>query len=256
MRLVYLVTNGGCSSHHMHTPNGTYENACLYYSDDGLIWNVPPGVKNPLGTQMESDYNSNAYGFDLYGSDPYGFDPYGSNPDLIYNPDTEKFMLYYVIGDIIGNATIESPKVKTYDGITVSPEINVTAHGVSPTVLYDNATRTYYMWIVDIDLQPHVIYRYTSTDGVNFDNKQVVGQSSNYQPWHMNTMNYPGKSTLYALFTLMSNERFNDDLHIATADSYTDNFTVQSSPLLKIGDASSATHEDVQLYRITLEQLR
>ena len=229
--------------------NGTYENACLYYSDDGLIWNVPPGVKNPIGTQIESDYNSNAYGFDPYGADPYGFDPYGSDPDLIYNPDTEKFMLYYVIGDIIGNATIESPKVKTYDGITVSPEINVTAHGVSPTVLYDNATRTYYMWIVDIDLQPHVIYRYTSTDGVNFDNKQVVGQSSNYQPWYMNTMNYPGKSTLYALFTLMSNEGFNDDLHIATANSYTDNFTVQSSPLLKVGDASSATHEDVQLYR-------
>jgi len=229
--------------------NGIYENACLYYSDDGLIWNVPPGVKNPIGMQIESDYNSNAYGFDPYGSDPYGSDPYGSDPDLIYNPDTEKFMLYYVIGDIMGNATIESPKVKTYDGITVSPEINVTAHGVSPTVLYDNATRTYYMWIVDIDLQPHVIYRYTSTDGVNFDNKQVVGQSSNYQPWHMNTMDYPGKSTLYALFTLMSNEGFNDDLHIATANSYTDNFTVQSSPLLKVGDASSATHEDVQLYR-------
>jgi hypothetical protein len=94
-----------------------------------------------------------------------------------------------------------------------------------------------------------VIYRYTSIDSVNFDNKQVVGQSSNYQPWHMNTMNYPGKSTLYALFTLMSNEGFNDDLHIATANSYTDNFTVQSSPLLKVGDSSSATHEDVQLYR-------
>ena len=219
--------------------NGTYENACLYYSDDGLIWNVPPGVKNPIGTRIESDYNSNAY----------GFDPYGSDPNLIYNPDTEKFMLYYVIGDIIGNVTIESPKVKTYDGITVSPEINVTAHGVSPTVLYDRATKMYYMWIVDIDPDTHVIYRYTSIDSVNFDNKQVVGQSSNYQPWHMNTMNYPGKSTLYALFTLMSNEGFNDDLHIATANSYTDNFTVQSSPLLKVGDSSSATHEDVQLYR-------
>ena len=55
--------------------NGTYENACLYYSDDGLIWYVPPGVKNPIGTQIESDYNSNAYGSDPYGSDPYGSDP-------------------------------------------------------------------------------------------------------------------------------------------------------------------------------------
>ncbi len=229
--------------------NGTYENACLYYSDDGLVWHVPPGVKNPIGTQIESEYNSNAYGSDPYGSDPYDSDPYGSDPDLIYNPNTGEFMCYYVIGEVIGNVTIKNPKVKTYDGITVSPEINVTAHGVSPAVLYDNATQIYYMWIVDIDPQPHVIYRYTSTDGVHFANKQAVDQSSHYQPWHMNIMNYPGKSTIYALFTLIGNEGFNDDLHIATANSYTNNFTVQSSPLLKVEDSSSATHEDVQLYR-------
>ena len=229
--------------------NGTLENACLYYSDDGIIWHVPPGVKNPIGTQIESEYTSNAYGSDPYGSDPHGSDPYGSDPDLIYNPNTGKLMCYYVIGDVIGIVTIENPKVKTYDGITVSPEINVTAHGVSPAVMYDNATLTYYMWIVDIDLQPHVIYRYTSTDGIHFGNKQSVGQSSHYYPWHMNTMNYPGKSTICALFTLYSNNGFSGDLHIATANNYTDNFTVQSSPLLKAKDSSSATHEDVQLYR-------
>ena len=233
----------------MHTREVSYENACLCYSDDGLVWHVPPGVKNPIGTPIESEDEANAYGLDPYGSDPHGSDPYGSDPHIIYNPDTGKFMLYYVIEEVIGNSTIEDPKVKTYDGITVSPEINVTAHGVSPAVMYDRDTKTYYMWIVDIDPNPHVIYRYTATDGVHFGNKQAVGQSSTYYPWHMNTMTYPGKSAIYALFTLISNEGFNDDLHIATANSYTDNFTVQSSPLLKVGDSSSATHEDVQLYR-------
>jgi len=229
--------------------NSTYENACFYYSDDGLVWHVPPEVKNPIGTQTEYEYNSNAYGSDPYGSDPYGPDPYGSDPHLIYNPNTGKFMCYYIIGDVIGNVIIKSPKVKTYDGITVSPEMNVTGHGVSPAVMYDNATRTYYMWIVDIDPQPHIINRYTSTDGVHFGNKQAMGQSSNYKPWHINTLNYPGKSTIYALFTLYSNKGFSDDLHIATANNYTDNFTVQKSPLLKVKDSSSAKHEDVQLYR-------
>ena len=229
--------------------NSTYENACLYYSDDGLVWHVPPEVKNPIGTQTEYGYNSNAYGSDPYGSDPYGPDPYGSDPHLIYNPNTGKFMCYYIIGDVIGDVTIESPKVKTYDGITVSPEMNVTGHGVSPAVMYDNATRTYYMWIVDIDPQPHIINRYTSIDGVHFGNKQAMGQSSDYQPWHINTMTYPGKSTIYALSTLYSNNGFSDDLHIATANNYTDNFTVQKSPLLKVKDSSSAKHEDVQLYR-------
>jgi hypothetical protein len=89
--------------------NGTYENACLYYSDDGLVWHVPPGVKNPIGTPIKSEYSSNAYGSDPYGSDPHGNDPYGSDSHLIYNPDTGKFMLYYVIGDVCGNATVEDP---------------------------------------------------------------------------------------------------------------------------------------------------
>ena len=105
--------------------NDTLENACLYYSDDGLIWYVPPGVTNPIGTPIESEYKSNAY----------GSDPYGSDSHLIYNPNTGKFMCYYVIGDVMGKVIKEDPKVKTYDGITVSPEINVTAHGVSPAVM-------------------------------------------------------------------------------------------------------------------------
>ncbi len=234
---------------------GELENACLYYSDDGLVWYVPPGVKNPIGTPIESEYEANVYGLDPYGSDPYGSDsrgsdPYGSDSHIIYNPNTGKFMCYYVIGDVVGDEIVEDPKVKTYDGITVSPEINVNGHGVSPAVLYDEATRTYYMWIVDIDPVPHVINRYTSTDGIHFGNKQAVDQSSNYQPWHMNTMNYPGNSTIYALFTLMSKGgKFTHDLHIATANNYTDNFTVQNTSLLNLKDSSSATHQDVLLYR-------
>jgi hypothetical protein len=105
------------------------------------------------------------------------------------------------------------------------------------------------MWIVDIDPAPHVIYRYTSTDGIHFGNKQAVSQSGPYYPWHINVMTYPGKSTIYALLTMYSNEGFTGNLHLATANNYTDNFTVQSSPLLKLKDSSSATHKDALLYR-------
>jgi hypothetical protein len=238
---------------------GELENACLYYSDDGLVWHVPPGVKNPIGTPIESEYEANVYGLDPYGSNPYGSDsrgcapygsdPYGSDPHIIYNPNIGKFMCYYVIGDIVGDETVEDTKVKTYDGITVSPEINVNSHGLSPAVLYDEATRTFYMWIVDIDPSPHVINRYTSTDGIHFGNKQAVGQSSQYHPWHMNVMKYPGKSTIYALLTMYSNNGFTGDLHIATANNYTDNFTVQNTSLLKLDDSSCPTHTDTLLYR-------
>jgi hypothetical protein len=211
--------------------NGTSGNACLYYSDDGLLWHVPSGVTNPIGKPIVSAYDSNAY---------------ASYPDIVYDPITRKLMCYYVIGDVVGNVTIEDPKVRTYDGSTVSSEMNVTAHGISPAVLYDNSTGTYYMWIVDIDPKPHIIYRYTSIDGVHFSNKQVVGQSSDYQPWLINMMNYPGNSTIYALFRF---KEPNDNLYLATANNYTDNFTVQGLPLLQTSDPSCAMYKDIQLDR-------
>ena len=48
---------------------------------------------------------------------------------------------------------------------------------------------------------------------------------------------------------MYSNEGFTGNLHLATANNYTDNFTVQSSPLLKLKDSSCPTHEDALLYR-------
>ncbi len=204
-----------------------YENACLYYSDDGLLWYVPPGVTNPIGKQIVSKYDSNVY---------------GSDPDVVYNPATGKLMCYYVIGDDTGNVNVEDLKVRTYDGNTVSPEMKVIAHGVATTVLYDNTAGTFYIWTVDNDSNPNVIYRYTSTDGINFSNKQVVGQSSDCEPYHVKVINRPGDSKLYALFTFKGN----DDLYIATANKYTDNFTIQNSPLLQVDDSSSITHKNIE----------
>ena len=37
--------------------NIKYENACLYYSDDGLLWYVPPGVTNPIEKPIEAVYD-------------------------------------------------------------------------------------------------------------------------------------------------------------------------------------------------------
>ncbi|WP_157209512.1 hypothetical protein [Methanosarcina barkeri] len=215
------------TTHYMYSDR-KYENACLYYSDDGLLWYAPPGVTNPIGKSVVSKYDSNAY---------------GSDPDLVYNPTTGKFMCYYVIENVTGNEDIKDLKVRTYDGNTVSPEMKVITHGISPTVLYDNTTGIFYMWTVDTDSNPNVIYRYTSTDGVNFSNKQAVGQSSDYETCHINMMNHPKDSKLYALFTFTGN----NNLYLATTSSYTDNFTIQKSPILRVDDSSSATHKNIEL---------
>ena len=207
------------------------ENACLYYSDDGISWCTPPGVTNPIG-EPGSDYPADAY---------------GSDPELIYNPTTGKLLLYYVIGEIVGEQTIEDPKVKMYDGSTVSPATNLTVHGVSPAVMYDKATNAFYMWIVDITPEPNVLYRLTSTDGVNFRNPQVVTQNSGKELWHIDVLNRPGDSKLYALLKFVGDQ----DLYIGTMNSYTDNIKVQSTAILNVNDSSSPTHSSTQLYRST-----
>ena len=61
----------------------------------------------------------------------------------------------------------------------------------------------------------------------------------------MNVMNCPEDSKLYALFKFVGK----GNLYLATANNYTEDFTVQSSPILHVGSSSSGKHDNLQLYR-------
>ena len=138
---------------------GELENACLYYSDDGLVWHVPPGVKNPIGTPIESEYESNAYGLD-----PYGSDPYDSDSHIIYNPNIWKFMCYYVIEDVVGDDSscpIHTDTLLYRSAGVFSDEENILKLWISAqdnngvwTVFYTQATKERGIWKVGTFITP------------------------------------------------------------------------------------------------------
>lgn len=213
--------------------NQSMETPCLYYSDDGLTFEDPQGIKNPIAGVNPVGYDKNAY---------------GSDPEIVYNPDTKQMFCYYVIGDIVGNVTIEDPKVQIYNGREISKEYNCNGtHGVSPSVIYDQKSKKFYMWIVDIDPQPDQLVRYESTDGINFTNKKIMDISKLYMtPWHTDVC-YNQYDKLYYMIIKFSES---DDLWLATSNNVTGQFTLwQSTPTIYCENVSSSTNKISSIYR-------
>jgi PKD repeat protein len=207
--------------------NSTLENPCLYYSDDGMTWFTPRGVTNPIDPAIgvAAEYNS--------------------DPEILYNPSTNKLMIYYrEYHESPPNTYLEEVHLRTYDGSTVSNEIicNGLIGGISPSVILDGST--YYMWLVNWRyVNPYEIHRFTSTDGINWsgDTRVYWNQTSVYgtgtdQPWHLDTIKGNNNSKVYSILTISNAGSTTQTCNLlATADTITSNFTVQSRPVMKPG---------------------
>gem|GEM_PF-4662721 len=60
--------------------NDRYENPCVWVSDDGVSWQVPQGIPQPL-VETPADYARHAR--------------YNSDPTIVYNPHDDLIELYY-----------------------------------------------------------------------------------------------------------------------------------------------------------------
>jgi len=60
--------------------NDFYENPCLWVSDDGLVWEMPDGIEQPLANAPRDYHRRNIY---------------NSDPTIVYNPLTDEIELYY-----------------------------------------------------------------------------------------------------------------------------------------------------------------
>jgi hypothetical protein len=218
------------------------ETPCLYSSDNGLIFENASGVKNPFACLNPiKGYDKNAY---------------GSDPDIVYCPVTDQMFCYYVVGNIVGETTIEDPKVRIYNGREMSQEYNCTGiRGISPAVIYDQKSRNFYMWIIDINSdqkdkdQEDQLVRYESTDGINFTKKTIMDLSELYEcPWHIDVCYNQYDEKYYMLITFLGRP----GLWLATADSPTGKFSLyQETPVLYIDDVSSSTDKISFIYRST-----
>ena len=123
------------------------ENPSILASNDGLNWEEPPGLTNPIEPAPASGHYA--------------------DPNLIYNPDTDELWVYF------SWAGTDSSKIylkRSSDGINWTEKEEV-ADGYlqcgSPAVVKEG--NNWYMWRVHVDASKvTTLHLYTSTDGKNW----------------------------------------------------------------------------------------
>ena len=171
------------------------ENPSIYVSGDGINFQPPEGVTNPLVFNPPNGYND--------------------DPDLVFDPKSGNYFIYYN----------ETPRDydKQYLDVLQSPDLVNWTHRrltefrtkgsdpfiVSPAIVISN--KTYFMFHVEIDTDavrhsPNVCVRdphkhqirvMLSQDGINWD-KHVdegiaIDAPADFNPWHMNIVQGNGR---------------------------------------------------------------
>ena len=157
--------------------NCAFENPSFLVSKDGLNWNNPPGIKNPLALKPIGSLKGN----------------YNSDPELVFDPDLNTLTLYWreysennfekIWAKKFSSNFKQSDKIlcfkKTWD-------YKKTGLVLSPTV-WRKSGQEWYMWTTDGNFTMHL---YTSTDGMTWSSGQPCNApwttwNGGYIPWHI-----------------------------------------------------------------------
>lgn len=167
--------------------NSAFENPSILVSTDGLNWENPPGMRNPLASKP----------FGLFGRN------YNSDPELVYDPDQNTLILYW--REYSNNAFEKiwarkiSPTSKLSDKILCLEKIwdfQRTGLMLSPTI-WRKSAHEWFMWTADSRVS---VYLHTSEDGLTWSPAQVCSApwdswNGGYIPWHIAAKpNYPQQS--------------------------------------------------------------
>ena len=166
-------------------PNGNddYENPSVLASNDGINWEVPAGITNPLAPMPPCDHNNDT--------------------DIIYNTNTNELWIYYLDtrrNSICGGSTHRNylKLIKITEGFVVSSPITVIDWDLNTTPLYLSPavvqvdSDLFYLWYTN---GSSLIYRCTSTDGINWGTPQVINLGST--SWHLNVTYVPEKNEFW-----------------------------------------------------------
>ena len=162
--------------------NDATENPCLYCSTDGLKWQVPQGIVNPLDAAQ--------------GGWEKGFN---NDPDMIYNPKEDKLFIYYRFANnkVLKVYLIKVDKsLKCEDKIVVmeqSPWNHCTNKNRS-LCIWMEASDKWHMWGGGgSDKPPYKIYYFYSEDGIHWGEPVQCLNNKGVDPfkalgmynWHM-----------------------------------------------------------------------
>lgn len=160
--------------------NDAHEDPNIVASNDGITWVVPNGLVNPI---------DNAQGTPM---------DYNSDPNMIYDPTTNKLWVYYRYYLI--NNKMELRLIKLSNDMSyTTPQIIKTEnpfipdhHSFRSLFIWRESTTKWHMWGGG-GTRPYKTYYHFSTDGVNWGTPtQTVDingndpfSAINYESWHL-----------------------------------------------------------------------
>lgn len=156
-------------------PNGyeRHENPCLLASNDGLKWEIPAGLSQPLDI-LPGQANFN------------------SDPTLVYDPDSKSLLIYW--RETLRKQYDRIWRIKYPSSGNLEPKALVLEEPwgkqgkvtLSPSI-WRKSSKEWYMWTTS---GTGAVYIYDSPDGVIWNNKrqtQLPWQDWNggFVPWHL-----------------------------------------------------------------------
>ena len=154
-------------------PAEARENPSIVVSNDGVNWQVPTGLANPL--------------FDSADFSDIGF---FSDPDLVYDPDGDQLVLYF-------RGTSRVYRSVSSDGVTWTGTSATSAAGLqlvvdssndaevlSPAVVRDD-DGSWTMWSVNATTTPNRLEKRTSADGITWSAASVPTTPAGVTFWHI-----------------------------------------------------------------------
>jgi hypothetical protein len=167
-------------------PNGNQrdENPSILASNDGMNWQVPPGLVNPLAQPSPGDMEL-------------------ADASIFYDSDSDQLWVYYI--DVFPTS-MNLKRLTSADGVTwhndgvlfTAPNYQI----LSPTV--SKIDKTYYMWVVNggdvgctttsgtsVDLR-------SSVDGIHWSDPQPVSMNQpGHSVWHINVKWIPSEQEFW-----------------------------------------------------------
>ena len=162
-----------------HTPyafsNIRQENPSIAVSDNGVSWEVPTGVTNPLvDAPVAPGYNSDV--------------------DLLHNVETNQLEIWY--REVTQNNTVETIyRIKSSDGVNWSQPQQLRREtssnalkSISPTAIYENGK--YRLWV----MRDWYLHLFESVDGTNWSDmgRAKTNDQKDIHTWHSSVKKIDG----------------------------------------------------------------
>jgi hypothetical protein len=212
------------------------ENPSIAVSNDGITWEVPSGLVNPLALPSTGAHLADA--------------------SLFYNSASDELWIYY-IEESAERKTTQVFKLASLDGIHWQNQGELfqvpTYTLLSPTVAQVNGT--YYMWTINggttgCTVGSSVLEYRTSSDGVKWSDSSPTNLvQSGYVLWHLDVSYVAPKQEYWAAVAAYANG--SDCGHTVLFFSKSQdgiNWTTYNKPVL----GPSTTWDDLEIYRSSL----